>query len=201
MPSKPPVTMSYMQSDSVPSIVELNAVESLKTASGYTFSVHPRDLGGGYHGLERADLFVLYIIRDAFPGTPVFFSRTDGSYPDELGFGNNLVTTGLARKLVATQPTASATMIQVPGDGWFDMATSYSLWTKTFDAPRTLAQRNGWVDRASVGIPYVYVRTGAELAEALAHAGRDSDAKKVMATTANVAKATGLADLLALQPQ
>ena len=200
-PTKAPINLTYMQSDSVPPAVPLDAVQDLKTLSGFTFAVHPRDLGGGYHGLERADLFVLYIIRDAFPSTPVFFSRTDGSYPDEMGFSNYLVTTGLARKLVATPPTASANIIRLPGEGWFDIGTTYSLWTRTFDAPRSLSRRDGWVDRPSVGIPYVYVRTGGILAEALAQTNRQAEAQKVMGTAAQIAKATGLTDLLAAQQQ
>ena len=201
MPAKAPINLTYTESDSVPPAVSLDAMQNLKTLSGFTFGVHPRDLGNGYHGLERADLFVLYIIRDAFPATPVFFSRTDGSYPDEMGFGNYLVTTGLARKLVPTPPTASATMVRLPSEGWFDIGTTYSLWTQTFDAPKSLARRNGWVDRPSVGIPYVYVRTGAVLSEALVQVGREGDAQKVMATTARVASGTGLNDLLAAQRQ
>jgi hypothetical protein len=200
-PTKPIIDLSYMQSDSVPPAVALDAPQDLNTKSGLHFSVHPRDLGGGFHGLERADLFVLYIIRDAFPSTPVYFSRTDGSYPDEMGFGNTLLTTGLARKLVATPPTASPTIVHLPGDGWFDIATTYSLWTKSFDAPRSLAARNGWVDRPSVGIPYVYIRTGAVLSEALLQVGRQADAQKVMATTQRVANGTGLAELLTAQQQ
>ena len=201
MPTHAPINLTYLQSDSVPPAVQLDAPQELKTVSGLTFTVHPRDLGGGFHGLERADLFVLYIIRDAFPGTPVYFSRTDGGYPDEMGFSNNLVTTGLARKLVATPPTPSPTMVRIPSEGWFDLGTTYSLWTQTFDAPKSLARRNGWVDRPSVGIPYVYVRTGAVLAEALSQAGRQADAQKVLATASKVAKATGLADLMAVQGQ
>ena len=200
-PAKSPINLTYMQSDSVPPAVALDAIQDLKTTSGFTFAVHPRDLGGGYHGLERADLFVLYIIRDAFPSTPVYFSRTDGSYPDEMGFGNYLVTTGLARKLVATPPTASATIVHLPSEGWFDIGTTYSLWTQTFDAPKSLARRTGWVDRPSVGIPYVYIRTGAVLSEALLQVGRQGDAQKVMATTSRVASGTGLTDLLAAQQQ
>jgi hypothetical protein len=45
----------------------------------------------------------------------------------------------------------------------------------------------------------VYIRTGAELAGALAQAGRADDAKKVMATAESVARGTGLSDLLAAQ--
>ena len=199
-PTKPPINLTYTESDSVPPAVALNAPQELKTASGFTFTVQPRDLGGGYHGLERADLFVLYIIRDAFPATPVYFSRTDGSYPDDLGFGNNLITTGLARKLVPSPPTPSANIVKMPNEGWFDIGTTYSLWTKTFDAPKSLAARDGWVDKPSIGIPYVYVRTGGLLAEGLTQEGRTADAQKVLKATQAVARGTGLADLLAAQP-
>ena len=198
-PSKAPINLTYTEADSVPPAVALNAPQELKTVSGFTFTVQPRDLGGGYHGLERADLIVLYIIRDAFPSTPVYFSRTDGGYPDDLGFGNNLITTGLARKLVPVPPTPSATIVKMPNEGWFDIGTTYSLWTKTFDAPKSLAARNGWVDKPSIGIPYVYVRTGGLLVEALTQEGRAADAQKVLKTTQAVARGTGLADLLAVQ--
>lgn len=197
-PTKPPIAFSFAQSDAVPPVVELNGTQELKTVSGQTFTVHARDLGG-YKGLERADLFVLYIIRDAFPATPVFFSRTDGGYPDEMGFGDHLVTTGLARKLVANTPTASATMLNIQGEGWFDLATTYGLWTHSFDGPKSLAQRTRWVDRPSAGIPFAYVRTGAILGEALQQAGRPADAQKVLATTEQIARGTQLGRLLAAE--
>jgi hypothetical protein len=201
MPKSPMINLTFAQSDAVPQVVEMQGDQEVKTASGYTFTVHPRDLGGGFHGLERADVFVLYIIRDAFPSVPVFFSRTDGGYPDEMGFTNYLVTTGLARKLVPTPPTPSATMVQVPGSGWFDVATTYSLWSQTFDGTKSLARRTRWVDRPSAGIPYVYVRTGLELAQALAQEGRTADAQKVLGTTQAVAKGAQLGSLVAAGPE
>jgi len=195
-PTTPPVTLSYAASDAVPPIIAMTGPQEIKTVSGYTYIVRPRNLGEGYRGLERADLFVLYLIRDAFPARGVFFSRTDGSYPDEMGFGPYLVTTGLARKLVTATPTPSATMVNVPGDGWMDLATTYSLWTHTFDAPASLARRDGWVDRPSAGIPFVYVRTGLVLASALAQQGDTAQARQVVGTVQKVARATQLADLL-----
>jgi hypothetical protein len=55
------------------------------------------------------------------------------------------------------------------------------------------------VDKPSIGIPYVYVRTGGLLVEALDKDGRKADAEKVLKTTQAVARGTGLADLLAMQ--
>ncbi|MGI8509206.1 MAG: glycosyltransferase family 117 protein [Gemmatimonadaceae bacterium] len=197
MPTKAPVTLTFAQSNAVPPIVEINGTQELKTASGQTFTVHARDLGNGYHGLERADLFVLYIIRDAFPGTPVFFSRTDGSYPDEMGFGEHLVSTGLARKLVANVPTPTPTLLNVQGEGWFDLGTTYSLWTRTFDGPASLARRTRWVDGPSAGIPFAYVHTGAVLGRALQQAGRPADAQNILATTEKITHSTRLGRILA----
>ncbi len=197
MPTKAPVSLNFAQSDAVPQIVEINGTQELKTASGATFTVQARDLGNGYRGLERADLFVLYIIRDAFPGTPVFFSRTDGTYPDEMGFGDHLITTGLARKLVANVPTPSPTIMKVEGEGWFDLATTYGLWTKSFQGIHSLADRTRWIDRPSVGIPFAYVRTGAVLGQALEQAGRPADAQRVLATAERIARSNQLGRLLA----
>jgi len=196
-PAKIPLDLTFAASDAVPPVVEMNQPQQLRTKSGIDFTVQPRDLGGGYHGLERADLFVLYIIRDAFPTTPVFFSTTDGNYPDEMGFGDRLVTTGLARKLVATPPTAGNGIVQLPREGWFDVNTTYSLWANTFTAPASLAKRNGWVDKPSAGIPYSYVRTGVSLAMGLQQLGRTADAQKVTQQVEALARGTQLLDLLA----
>jgi hypothetical protein len=197
MPRGPLISLTFAQSDAAPPIVQLTEPQELKTNSGYSYTIHPRDLGDGYHGLERADLFVLYIIRDAFPSTPVFFSRTDGSYPEDLGFGSYLVTTGLARKLVTNPPTPSPTMVNIPGDGWLDVSTTYSLWTQSFAGTKSLQRLHRWVDKPSIGIPYGYVRVGSILAAGLAQSGRESDARQVMETTLGVARSTQLTDLLA----
>ena len=42
--------------------------------------------------LLRADLLVLYMIRDAYPDRPVYFSRTSGGYGQELGLQGHLLT-------------------------------------------------------------------------------------------------------------
>ena len=55
----------------------------------------------------------------------------------------------------------------VPGDGWFDLPRSDSLWKHVFVGPQSVINTGDWIDRPSVGIPYLYVATGMELAEAL----------------------------------
>jgi hypothetical protein len=53
-----------------------------------------------------------------------------------------------------------------------------------------------WIDRPSVGIPYLYVATGIELAEALKMQGRMAQAKNVFNTSRDVAQTVRLEDLL-----
>ena len=53
------------------------------------------------------------------------------------------------------------------GDGWLDLPRSDSLWNHVFVGPQSVLNTGDWIDRPSVGIPYLYVATGMELAEAL----------------------------------
>lgn len=196
MPTKKLVDMTLEQSDAVPQAMPIDAPLQFQGGGGLQATVRGRDLGGGYIGLDRADLFVLYIIRDAFPQRPVFFSRTDGDYPEELGFTNHVVNVGLARKLVLNPPTPSDSVVNVPHDGWLDLASSYALWTQTFDGIRSLSARTRWVDKPSAGIPYVYVREGYVLAQALEEQGKKADAAKVLTQVDAIAKGAQLADML-----
>jgi len=202
LPTKPLVNMTFMQSDSVPMLIPVTAPQEFKGGGGLTATIRGRDLGGGFRGLDRSDLFVLYIIRDAFPQRPVFFARTAGNYPEELGFENHVVGTGLARKLVLEAPVQSDSLVNLPQEGWFDVPTSLSLWTQSFDGPKSLAKRTQWVDKPSISIPYVYIRTGFVLAQALNGEGKKADAQRVMGDVESVAKGSQLMDLIPRpQPQ
>jgi hypothetical protein len=196
MPTKPLVDMTLAQSDAVPLWVPLEQPQEFKGGGGLDVTIHPRDLGGGFQGLDRADLFVLYIIHDAFPNRPVYFSRTAGNYPEELGFTNHVLGEGLARKLVADTPAESDSIVDLPSEGWFDLQTSYSLWKNSYDGLASLAKRDGWLDKPSIGIPYTYVRTGYLLAQALRERGKTADADKVITRVNQVIKGAHLADLL-----
>jgi hypothetical protein len=194
-PTKPPVDMTLVQSDAVPPGLGMDAPQQF-VGGGMTVTVQPRELGGGYRGLDRADLFVLYIVRASFPERPLFFSQTDGNYPEELGFKDHLVNVGLARKLVQQVPAASDTIMNIAGEGWFDLKTSYSLWTQSFDGIRSLSAKQRWLDKPSIGIPYMYVRTGYGLAQALQNKGRVEEARKIMEQVSAVAKGAQLTDLV-----
>src|SRR5688500_19743565 len=105
------------------------------------------------------------------------------------------MTQGLARKLMPTVPTAGRDTLRLPGEGWVDLATTKELWDNVFEAPESLIRKNDWIDRPSVGIPYLYVATGIVLSEGLERTGRTAAADSVIGRTEQVARATRLSDL------
>jgi len=200
-PSGPPLNLTMEQADAVPSVIELSAPQTFrKEGTDIVVNIQPRSFGD-FAGLERADLFVLYLIRDAFPERPFNFSRTTGGYPEEMGLAPYTVTTGLARKLLAHFPKAGNGIVEVPGEGWFDVETTRVLWETTFRAPKSIANRELWVDRPSAGIPFLYLRTGLVLSSALTRLGRAEDAAGIHAQVEKIARATQLDDLLARSTQ
>ncbi|HUF64872.1 MAG TPA: DUF2723 domain-containing protein [Gemmatimonadaceae bacterium] len=199
-PKGPPVNMTFAEADAVPLAIELREPQIFrKEGTDLSAVVRPRDVGYGALGLTRADLFVLYMVRDAFPERPVFFSRTTGAYAEELGFGSNVLGAGLARKLLLSAPTASDSIRFIPGDGWFDLPTSQRLWTG-YEAPDEITRRGYWVDKPSANIPYLYIRSGFLLAQALYDAGREDEAHSVYEEIRRIAVASGLGETIPAAP-
>ena len=196
-PSGPPLKLTMEQADAVPSVVELSSPQTFrKEGTDIVVNIQPRSFGD-FTGLGREDLFVLYMIRDGYPERPFYFSRTTGGYAEEMGFAPYTVTAGLARKLVPHIPTAGNGIVAVPGEGWFDLEATRALWETVFRAPKSIANRDLWVDRPSAGIPFLYIRTGLVLTTALAQMGRTDEAARIRAQIERIARATQLDDVLA----
>ena len=187
-PNGSPLHLTIDQANALPPSVDITQPELFKAGS-LTATIRPQMLA-------RADIVVLRMIRDVFPQRPVYFSRTAGGYPDDLGLESHLLTQGLARKLLPEEPTPGKDTVAIPGQGMLDIKTSAWLWNHDFQAPASLARRTMWVDRASVGIPYLYIASGATLADAEeALGGNDNDAKHIFAQVQAIANATGLQGL------
>jgi hypothetical protein len=197
-PAGPPLRMTMQDADSVPPYMFIKQPMSMKVGE-LTITLDPKRMtpdGNGNGILQRADVFVLRMIADSWPGRPFYFSRTSGGYARELGFGDNVLTQGLAAKVFVPPPAPGQDTVYVQGDGWFDTARTRTLWTDVFQAPKSLIRRGDWIDQPSVGIPYLYVATGLELAEALQ--GRDTQtARKVFDETKLLAKAVHLESAVA----
>jgi hypothetical protein len=147
--------------------------------------------------LQRADIFVLRMIADDFGERPIYFSRTSAGYGNELGLGSYLLTQGLANKVFIPPASPSRDTMLVAGVGWVDVPRTTALWDSVFTAPKSLSKRTDWVDRPSVGIPYLYVATGLMLSEVLNTTGKSGEAARVLGQTKQIAQAVRLSDLLA----
>jgi Protein of unknown function (DUF2723) len=193
-PAAGPLNMSIAEADAVPIVAEVQQA-ALFTAGNVRAIITPRQI-------TRADILVLRMIKDAAGTTrPIYFSRTSGGYASELGMGQYMLTQGLAKKLVNGEIHASPDTISIGGEGYLDVQRTKVLWDSVFMATKSIARRSDWVDQPSVGIPYLYVSTGAILSEALQKIGQPQDAQRVMAEAKAVAKATRLDDLLARYEQ
>ncbi|AHG90525.1 Protein of unknown function DUF2723 [Gemmatirosa kalamazoonensis] len=184
-PTKPPINLSMKELDAIPLGISLGQQNTFVKGVGAD-TIHATIQG---QELYRADLLVLYMIRDAYPERPVYFSRTSGGYGQELGLQSYLLTQGLARKLLPTPPVPGKDTIMMQGEGWVDLKRTTDLWQSVFEGPKALIKRGDWVDMPSRGIPDLYTITGIELAEALARTGRPQVAQQVMATTQQLARA------------
>jgi hypothetical protein len=197
-PAGPPLRMTPQEADSVPPYMLINRPMQVNLGD-LKVVLDPRKLqndgqGNGY--LQRADVFVLRMIADSWPGRPIYFSRTSGGYARELGFENNTLTQGLAAKVFVPPAKPSTDTMFVQGDGWLDVKRTTTLWNDVFKAPKSLIARGDWIDQPSIGIPYLYIATGLELTDAL-RGNNPTMSKKVLEDTRAVANAMRLGGALA----
>jgi hypothetical protein len=198
-PSGSPLAMSPAEADSVPPYTVLSRPMILR-AGEIEATIDPRYLmqaGGGSGLLQRADIFVLRMLRDSWGQRPLYFSRTSGSYTRQLGLEPYTISQGLAMKVFVPPAQPSQDTIFLQSEGWFDVARSERLWNDVFLAPKALLRRGDWIDRPSVGIPYLYVASGVALAEAQRDQGRAREAQQTLATARDVAGAVRLDQLFA----
>ena len=180
-PTGPPMHMTLDQADAVPLGTELTQAQ-LFTAGNIHAVVQPRFLA-------RADMFVLQMIKDDV--RPVFLSRTSGGYGTDLGLQNYLLTQGLVRKVMRDSIVGGRDTVRVSPEGWVDVPRTAAL-VKELRAPASLIRKNDWVDRPSVGIPYLYVSTDFLLSEAYRAQGKNAEAEQLLAQAKAVARATQL---------
>ena len=195
-PQGSPLHLTLDEADSIPQYMLVDQPLRFQ-AKGLDIRIDPRTLrqtgSGGL--LERADLLVLRMIADTWPQRPVYISRTAGAYGEMLGLGNNLLSQGLARKVVPT-PVASRDTVYVPGSGWHDIPRTRALW-REFVGPAAIVKRNDWIDRPSVSLAYSYLFAGSELASLLSNRRDTVAGDSVMATIRSLARAIRVEHLMA----
>jgi hypothetical protein len=198
-PTRSPIHMTMSQADSVPPYIQLDRPMTFQ-GGPIRATIDPQRLSiAGV--LQRADIFVLRMIADAFTERPIYFSRTSAGYGAELGIGGYLLTQGLATKVFVPPTAQGKDTVLVSGAGWVDVKRTKTLWDSVFTGQHSIATRRDWVDRPSVGIPYLYVATGLMLSEVLQATGDARGSATVMTQAKDVARAVHLTDLLAQMEQ
>jgi hypothetical protein len=192
-PVGPPVKMTYEEADALPLAIQTPPNAAFQKGDIIAVPRSPQ--------LMRADQLVYFMIRDTYPDRPIYFSRTAGGYPYELGLERYVLTQGMAKKLVNQQIIPSRDTVLIQGEGMVDVKRSYELWSKVFTATTSLAARKGWVDDASVGIPDLYVISGVTLAEALAQSGQIARSDSVYQQSKGIATAMRRAQVFGFDRQ
>ncbi len=192
-PSGPPLRMSAATINALPPYVELTGPQ-LFEVDGIRASVLPENFPD--HALNRADVLVLRLIKENWPRRPVYFSRTVGGYAQQLGLDTHLLLQGLARKLVPPTVAPNRDTVFVAGQGLVDADRTLALWDDVFQGPTSIIRTGSWVDKSSIGIPYLYVTQAMLISEVEARRGNARRANATLHTAQQLATAVGLGELL-----
>jgi hypothetical protein len=190
-PAHGPLNRNVFEADSIPQIVALpKAMEFVK---GDLHAVLDPRLTEYPGYLQRSDLLILMMIQDSWPERPFYFSRSSGPLVQQLGLTNQVIQQGLASKVFVPTQLAKRDTVYLPEtQAWFDVARTKALWDSVYQAPESLIRRGSWIDEPSLSIPYMYLATGATLAQVLGERGDAKAAAQVFDTTRKVAAAVGI---------
>ena len=157
-PAGRPFSLTDQQLDALPEVYPLSRPAEFRLDS-LVLQLQPRTL-------FRDDLATLQLIRDNLGKRPIYFSRTTGGYPDDMGFTPYLVTQGLARKLTPAPVRPARGLVFDRRLGWVDLERTRSLLFDVYH-PESAARRRplGWLDRPSEGMLVVYGLTYAVYAD------------------------------------
>jgi len=174
------LSLTQAEIDSLPEAMQVTA------DGGLAFdSLH---IQFGQDVLLRQDLATIFLIRDNLGKRPIYFSWSDGGYPDQtLGLSRYLVTQGLVRKLMPTPVTATDSVVLSTGLGYIDVPRTRRLLREVYHWQIAARDRpRGWVDLPSGSILQLYAVVYGGSARVLEAAGdgalaarADSVARKV----------------------
>jgi hypothetical protein len=149
-PTTPALKLKMAEVDSLPEAMQVPAKGGVALDS--------IQVRFGQDVLLRQDLATIFLIRDNMGARPVYFSWSDGGYPDQtLGLSPYLVSQGFVRKLMpkTVQPNDSIVLSQ--GLGYLDLPRSSSLlWEVYHWKTATRDRPYGWVDPPSGSILQLY---------------------------------------------
>ena len=136
------------------------------------------------------DLATIFLIRDNIGKRPIFFSWSDGGYPDQtLGLSSYLVSQGLVRKLMPKPVTATDSIVLSPSLGYIDVPRTEKLLWDVYHWPAAARDRpRGWVDRPSGSILQLYAVVYGGAAKVFEKTGRKDLAARADSVARGVSK-------------
>ena len=171
-PPDPVLSLREGQLDSIPGLSR--APSSHSSRFGDVVITYGDDV------LEKSDVATVLLIRDNLGRRPIYFSWSDGNYPDsKLGLTQYLVTTGLVRRLNPVPVTTSDSVVLSRGFGYVDLPTTKRLLWDTYNYAAASRDRpRGWVDPPSSPILRLYSLVYGIVSEAFLQAGDSTSAAR-----------------------
>jgi hypothetical protein len=149
-PTEPVFSLTEAQLDSLPEAMQVPA------QGGVAFDSLRIDFGQDVLMLQ--DLATIFLIRDNMGKRPVYFSFSDGNYPDQtLGLSQYLVAQGLVRKLMPRPVVPNDSIVMNPSLGYLDLPRTEKLLWDVYHWKSVARERpRGWVDLPSGSILQLY---------------------------------------------
>jgi hypothetical protein len=172
-PTEPVFSLGLPELDSLPEVMQV-------PEKGGGIQVDSIAIVFGQEYLLLQDLATIFLIRDNAGKRPVFFSWSDGGYPDQtLGLSAYLVSQGLVRKLMPRPVEPSDSIVLSSGLGYVDLPRTRSLLWDAYHWESAARHRpRGWVDPPSSSILQLYSIVYGGAADVLRKAGDSVEAAR-----------------------
>jgi Protein O-mannosyl-transferase TMEM260-like len=164
-PTTPALKLSRAEVDSLP--------EAMQVPTKGGISIDSIQIRFGQDVLLRQDLASIFLIRDNMGIRPIYFSWSDGGYPDQtLGLSQYLVSQGFVRKLMPAPVQPRDSIVLSQGLGYLSYPrSSRLLWQVYHWKTATRPRPYGWVDPPSGSILQLYSVVYGGMARAYEAAG------------------------------
>jgi Protein O-mannosyl-transferase TMEM260-like len=141
---------------------------------------------------DRSTLITLQVIRDNLGKRPIYFARTTGNTPDQLGLSDYLLSQGFVRRVMPRAIEASDSVQFVRGVGWIDLRRTEQLLFDVYHPEAAARARpRGWIDEPSANILSLYYVTYGvfgEIVKALPDSVRTPELQREAKVSADLAE-------------
>jgi hypothetical protein len=184
-PAGPVFSLTEAQLDSLPEAMQVPA------QGGVAFDSLRVDFGQDVLMLQ--DLATIFLIRDNIGKRPIYFSWSDGGYPDQtLGLSPYLVSQGFVRKLMPKPVVPNDSIVLNPSLGYVNVPRTEKLLWDVYHWKSAARERpRGWVDQPSGSILQLYAVVYGGASKTLAAAGQSALAARADSVADAVTKNLG----------